>query len=159
MKSSHKDSTIDTIKENFVKTNESLTQVKPKELLKIFLKTFHDAYANQAILRVQFVPELMKVFGISVKDFEEIFNQIHLQLAKEDVPFMKKSVGTLLHGMIREFGFSLESLKFEFDGDEFSKEDQSWFYREALEELGKIPGTEDLKEAISKATDEAKKFK
>lgn len=164
MKISKKESTIDAVKEDFVKTNEALSLISSQELLTIYLKTYLDAFKVQAILRAKFLPTMMKEFGLGVEDFLNSFNKVLLNYTKEDLPFLKNTTGWILFGMTKEFGLKLSQIEYQFSGDEFTKEDQSWWYRDTLDELEKIVNSEDggnpdTLEMIKASKEEAKKFK
>lgn len=157
MKLSKRESTIDAIKEDFVKTNESFTQVTPTELLKIYLKTYHNAFKAQAELRAEFVENLMLEFGMGLPQFLEAFNDVFFDFTKEDSPFIKKTTAMIISLAVNKFGLNLDQLVHKFEGDEFTKEDQSWWYRDMYDELTKLGTVDEAKIEAAKA--EAKKFK
>lgn len=157
MKNSKKETTIDSVKEDFVKTNDSLCQIPPKDLFKMYLTTYHNAFKAQAELRANFVIDIMQEFAIDLNTFVEVFNEVFFSYTKEDVPFIKKTTAMILSQAITKHGLNLDQIVHKFEGDEFAKEDQSWWYRDMYDELKKIGNVDEA--VIDAAVVEAKKFK
>lgn len=99
----------------------------------------------------------------SEKEFFEALNKCSFDLSKEDVPHKSKSLATMLVHMHIEHKFDFSKWVMKFEGDEFSREDTSWFYRETVEFLEKVPeasGVMDfVKGAAEKLMAQAKNFK
>lgn len=163
MKVSKKETTIDMIKEEFVKSNEAINQVTGPEIVEIYLRTFHDAFAQQAELRANYITEIMRIFECDLSGFLKGFNSAILNFTKEDSPFMKKVIALIIYRVHKEYSLELKNLVYKFDGDEFTREDQHWWYRDMLDELKKIVendgGDQGLLNAIEASREEAKKFK
>ena len=99
--------------------------------------------------------------------------ELMLKLVKEalfdsrnaDSPSVKNGFGDLLYVFFTEKNIPFEKLELKFNGDEFSKEDQHWFYRDVIDNISKAVknrgGTEsaELKAVAETLTAAAKAYK
>lgn len=151
-KSNSKDATFDPYPEFFAKTNENLSDLSYEQITKLWLKLYHDCWANTANQRAKIPSLLFTQWKGTEEKFLEIMTEGFHKMTSEDIPHKKKSLATLIVDMYKTHKIDFGKIKWVFDGDNMKKEDQMWFYRELMEEVDKISEEAGVKDELTPIT-------
>jgi hypothetical protein len=131
----------------FTKKNADLADLKGTDIMTLFLNNYHNAFKAPAMMRTTMVPTLYKELGLNEEDFLEVWNQQIIKLSTMDLPFIKESSGKIMVLMAKEHNINFSGMVLHFDGDEYTREDQSWFYKDMIEAVQKVAEEEGYDDA------------
>lgn len=133
-----KDEDLEPLKIYFSTKNEDLSSLEGKDIMNLFLDHYHNAFAKPAFVRTSMVPALYKELGLSTEEFIACWNAQLAKICTMDLPFIKKTSANIMCLMAKENAVDFSAMEFTFSGDEFTREDQMWFFKDMLEEAGKL---------------------